>query len=136
MSCVVCRNENCAEIDRSHLMFDNLRNILNSDFTSIKISLQKIKGKGKIFIEDYIHCPLCYEKLPEAKTFIFLIKEAEMISEKTISLIFAKPLDYSPITPQEIKRIRKKVTRSLVEVANRFDGSCKMTIKIQAKGNA
>src|SRR3989339_293691 len=82
MSCVVCRNENCAEIDRSHLMFDNLRNILNTDFTSIKISLQKIKGKGKIFIEDYIHCPFCYEKLPEVKTFIFLIKEAEMISEK------------------------------------------------------
>lgn len=59
-----------------------------------------------------------------------------MISEKTISLIFAKPLDYSPITPQEIKRVKKKIIRALVDVANRFDGSCKMTIKIQAKGNA
>jgi hypothetical protein len=56
-------------------MFDNLRIILNADFLSIKVSPSPIGGKGKTFIEDYIHCPFCFQKLPQVKTFNFLLEE-------------------------------------------------------------
>ncbi len=75
MSCVVCRNEGEEEIKRTHLMFDNLRNILNADFYLIKVSLQEIKGEGRAFIEDYINCPFCFQKLPEIKQFFFSLEE-------------------------------------------------------------
>ena len=73
MSCVVCSNESPAEIKRTHLMFDNLRNILNTDFYSITISLKPIEGYN--FFEDYIDCPFCFQRLTEIKTFYYLLEE-------------------------------------------------------------
>lgn len=73
MSCVVCDDIGTAEILPKHLMFDNLRIILNADFRSVKVSLKPLEGYN--FSEDYLHCPFCYKKLSEIKSFYFLLEE-------------------------------------------------------------
>jgi hypothetical protein len=73
--CLVCSKNKTAEINSSHLMFDNLRNILNADFKSVKVSLSHLEGIGYNFVEDYINCPNCFCQLPKLKTFYFLLEE-------------------------------------------------------------
>lgn len=58
-----------------------------------------------------------------------------MQSYKQIKLIVKKPMDYKPIPAQEKKRVSKLITDELLELANRFDGSSKIKIKIYARGN-
>lgn len=45
-------------------------------------------------------------------------------------------MDYKPIPEHEKIRVSKLITEELLEVANRFDGGSKITIKIYARGNA
>ena len=59
-----------------------------------------------------------------------------MTTEKEIRFIVHKPDGYMPISNKERKRITQKVMHQLLDVANRFDGSSKVKITIQAKGNA
>lgn len=59
-----------------------------------------------------------------------------MKSYKQVKLIVKKPEDYRPIPEHEKKRVSKLITNELLEIANRFDGSSKIKIKIYASGNA
>ena len=59
-----------------------------------------------------------------------------MQSYKQVKLIVYKPMDYKPIPGHEKKRVSKILTDELLEIANRFDGSSKIKIKIYARGNA
>ena len=59
-----------------------------------------------------------------------------MRSYKQVKLIVKKPMDYKPIPKWEKERVSKLITDELLEIANRFDGSSKIKIKIYAQGNA
>ena len=59
-----------------------------------------------------------------------------MQSYKQVKLIVKKPMDYKPIPKCEQRRVSKMITDELLELANRFDGSSKIRIKIYAQGNA
>ncbi|WKZ69157.1 MAG: hypothetical protein QY331_14445 [Melioribacteraceae bacterium] len=59
-----------------------------------------------------------------------------MVSTKEVSLTVRKPYNYFPIPEHEKKRVSKFLSKTLLEVANRFDGPSKITVTIQAKGNA
>ncbi len=59
-----------------------------------------------------------------------------MKSFKQVKIIVKKPLDYKPIPDFEKKRVSQLITKELLEIANRFDGSSKIKIKIYASGNA
>jgi len=61
-----------------------------------------------------------------------------VITRKEVKFRVYKPNDYMPITKSERKRITEKVMLELFDVANRFDGSSDLTLKVtfQAKGNA
>lgn len=59
-----------------------------------------------------------------------------MRTNKKITMTINKPYDYKPIPEIELERITKHVTNEVFEMANKFDGPCKMLILITAKGNA
>jgi len=59
-----------------------------------------------------------------------------MISKKEIRLHVNKPMNYLPIKRSERLRVIREVARNILDVASRFDGDSKLTIKITAKGNA
>jgi hypothetical protein len=59
-----------------------------------------------------------------------------MKSYKQVKLIVKKPEDYKPISEHEKNRVSQLITKELLEIANRFDGSSKIKIKIYASGNA
>lgn len=61
-----------------------------------------------------------------------------MKSNKNISITVNKNYDYKPIRKKEIDRIRNYLTTEIIELANRFDGPCKLTMNINiiGKGNA
>lgn len=59
-----------------------------------------------------------------------------MQSTKELSFYVFKPEDYKPIPPEEKARIKELIGSHILEVANRFDGCSKFTIRIHAKGNA
>lgn len=59
-----------------------------------------------------------------------------MVSTKTIRLIIEKPYDYKPILERERKEVTKYIGKEVLELANRFDGPSKLTIKVTGKGNA
>jgi len=45
-------------------------------------------------------------------------------------------MDYKLIPKDERQRVSKLLTDEVLELANRFDGSSKIKIKIYARGNA
>ncbi|MDZ7763779.1 MAG: hypothetical protein U5K00_05060 [Melioribacteraceae bacterium] len=55
---------------------------------------------------------------------------------KRAELLRLQTEDYKPIPPEEKARVRKLSPDHILEVANRFDGCSKFTIRIHAKGNA
>ena len=59
-----------------------------------------------------------------------------MRTNKKIVLTVNKPYDYKPIPQSEVERITKLVSGELVQIANRFDGSCRIKLFVTAKGNA
>jgi len=59
-----------------------------------------------------------------------------MQSYKQVKLIVRKPMDYKLIPKDERQRVSKLLTDEVLELANRFDGSSKIKIKIYARGNA
>lgn len=59
-----------------------------------------------------------------------------MKSFKQVKIIVKKPLDYKPISEHEKKRVSQLITKELLEMADRFDGSSKIKVKIYASGNA
>jgi len=58
-----------------------------------------------------------------------------MVSTKEVSFTVRKPYDYFPIPEKEKKRVTKLISKSILEIANRFDGPSKITLSIEAKGN-
>ena len=59
-----------------------------------------------------------------------------MVMEKKFNFIIYKPEDYHPVDKRERKRITRIVMKRIFELANRFDGTLRITIRITAKGNA
>ncbi|MBU2493254.1 MAG: hypothetical protein KJ571_11570 [Bacteroidetes bacterium] len=59
-----------------------------------------------------------------------------MTINKKIVLNVNKPYDYKPIPQSEVKKIWEYVSGELIEIANRFDGPCRIEMHIIAKGNA
>lgn len=59
-----------------------------------------------------------------------------MRTNKKIVLNVNKPYDYKPIPQCEIEKIREYVSKELIEIANRFDGPCRIELNVSAKGNA
>ncbi|KAB2846717.1 MAG: hypothetical protein F9K45_01265 [Melioribacteraceae bacterium] len=59
-----------------------------------------------------------------------------MRTNKKIVLTINKPYDYKPIPPREVEKIKDSVSAELVQIANRFDGPCRIELFVTAKGNA
>jgi len=59
-----------------------------------------------------------------------------MRTNKKIAFTIDKPYDYKPIPQSEAEKIMKLVSGELVQIANRFDGPCRIELLISAKGNA
>ncbi len=61
-----------------------------------------------------------------------------MTSSKQIEFDIIKDEDYGPTSQNEIISITELLKKEILEIANRFDGSCdvKLFIKIVVKGNA
>ena len=58
-----------------------------------------------------------------------------MTSSKKVIFNIYKPYNFKPIHKSEKRRITRLVMKELFEVANRFDGTSTVSIKINAKGN-
>lgn len=59
-----------------------------------------------------------------------------MRTHKKLVFTVDKPYDYKPVSGQEIERVKELVSAELLEVANHFDGPCRIKMFISAKGNA
>ena len=59
-----------------------------------------------------------------------------MQTTKKFNFTVRKPINYLPIDKQEKQRIIKLLTKEILSIANRFDGSSRFEIRISAKGNA
>lgn len=59
-----------------------------------------------------------------------------MVITREISFFILKEEDYKPVNSNERRRVARQLLRLLFRLANRFDGSVKITIHLTLKGNA
>lgn len=59
-----------------------------------------------------------------------------MRTNKKIEFTVNKPYDYKPTPQSEVEKIRQLVSGELIQIANRFDGPCRIVLFVSAKGNA